>query len=84
MRYWHTLADSTINKLRAKGATWQQVIDGYKQPDWCTYPEALAGVMGCWSLTDPKIRHEISEEYCANCDCFRRRANEREDIADNS
>jgi hypothetical protein len=71
-RYWHTLADSTIKELVARHTTWRQAMERYKQPDWCSYPNALEGVMGCWSLTDPRIRHEISNEYCAKCDCFRK------------
>ena len=70
MRYFHTLADSTLKRLISQGTTWQQLIDRYKQPDWCGYPEALAGVMGCWSLTDWSLRHKISREYCASCDCY--------------
>lgn len=47
----------------------------YSQPDWCNYPEALAGMMGCWSLTLPgKIR---AFKDCKGCECRsgRRRSN---------
>jgi hypothetical protein len=69
-RYWHTLADSTIKKLISKHTTWDAVMERYRQPSWCGYPNALEGILGCWSLTDHKIRHEISREYCTRCDCF--------------
>lgn len=77
MRYFHELSDSTLRRLTRKGITWQEVIDRYKQPDWCNYPEALAGAMGCWSLIgcwslmDIDLRHKISREYCKKCDCFK-------------
>jgi hypothetical protein len=71
MRYFHTLADSTIRKLIRKGITYKELTDKYKQPEWCSYPDALEGVMGCWSLMDALgQRHEISRDYCARCDCY--------------
>ena len=70
-RYWHTLADSTIKKLISKGTTWGEVQERYKQPDWCGYQDALQGDFGCWSLVG-ESRHQISEEYCAKCDCYRK------------
>lgn len=70
-RYWHTLADSTIRKLLSTHITWGELTERYKQPDWCSYPDALEGIMGCWSLVDSfGLRHEISREFCAGCDCF--------------
>jgi len=72
MRYFHTLADSTIRCLIAKKITWGEVQKRYKQPDWCGYPDALEGAMGCWSLVDLfGLRHEISRDYCKKCDCYK-------------
>lgn len=74
MRYFHTLADSTVKKLISKGMTYGELKDKYKQPDWCAYPDALEGAMGCWSLMDMwGLRHKISKEYCGGCDCFIKR-----------
>jgi hypothetical protein len=70
MRYWHTLEDSTIKRLIARKTTWGEVMKRYSQPDWCNYPDALEGVMGCWSLIDVHLRHQISRDYCKGCDCF--------------
>lgn len=35
-------------------------------PDWCEYPEATNGVMGCWSLISGCIK-----EPCETCDCYK-------------
>ena len=40
----------------------------HPQPTWCRYPDAVAGVMGCWSLMDHKVD---SEDRCKGCDCYR-------------
>ena len=70
-RYFHTLADSTIRKLISHHITWGEIMERYEQPDWCGYPNALEGLMGCWSLTSLfKYRHEISREYCVGCNCY--------------
>jgi hypothetical protein len=72
MRYFHTLADSTVRRLIRQKVTYGELKERYKQPAWCTYPDALEGEMGCWSLMDLfGTRHEISREYCKNCDCFK-------------
>lgn len=44
------------------------VMANFDQPDWCDYPEALSGPMGCWSLLDPSIT--IMRDYCKDCECF--------------
>jgi hypothetical protein len=74
-KYWHEIPQAEVEELINSGATYQQVIDNYKQPDWCSYPEALMGVMGCNSLTDNSpggIRGKICEAYCSSCDCYRK------------
>jgi len=67
-RYWHTLANSTIKRLVSKHTTWGEVMRRYKQPEWCKYPAALEGSMGCWSLIGFGTRHKISREYCSKCE----------------
>jgi hypothetical protein len=72
VRYFHTLADSTVKRLVRKGTTWGELMNRYKQPDWCNYPNALEGAMGCWSLVSLfNTRHQISRQYCKGCDCFK-------------
>ena len=68
-KYWHELEHSEVINLVGK-ENWQYVMDNYKQPDWCKYPGALSGIMGCWSLTTESIRPKISREFCKNCDEF--------------
>ena len=66
--YFHELTDEQYEELKTSGATWGDVLRDYSQPDWCEYPGALDGVMGCWSLIS---RKPVSSEYCKDCDCFR-------------
>jgi hypothetical protein len=72
--FWHEISQSEIDGLVERKVTTQFVIDNYSQPTWCSYPDALMGVMGCWSLTDNEpngLRTNISPEYCATCPCFK-------------
>lgn len=68
-RFFHELSIEEKQKLANEGKTWQDVMDDYNQPDWCTYPEALRGEMGCWSLImiDAKL---VCEDYCKTCECY--------------
>lgn len=38
------------------------------QPKWCDYPDATAGILGCWSLVSGKI---TSEDRCKNCEFYK-------------
>lgn len=68
-KYFHELSDKDIAKLLSKKRTWKYIMENYKQPSWCTYPEALSGIMGCWSLTDiSKNRVKITDNYCNSCE----------------
>jgi hypothetical protein len=44
--YFHELTDD--QRKAAYGITAQKALDTYAQPDWCKYPDAMAGIMGCW------------------------------------
>jgi hypothetical protein len=68
--YWHELPQERIEELLGKGTTWGEVMENYRQPEWCTYPDALKGEFGCWSLTGGETRTKISHEYCNECDCY--------------
>ena len=69
--YWHELRDSTIKRAIKNKMTIAESIRRYKQPVWCSYPNALEGIMGCWSLVDAfGLRHKISPEYWGDCDCY--------------
>jgi len=73
---FHELSQDEINTLISEKRTIGYVMDNYKQPDWCAYPNALNGHMGCWSLMDlgkDGTRTKISESFCANCDSFKKK-----------
>jgi hypothetical protein len=70
-KYYHEIPASELDAVIADGKTWGHVLENYKQPDWCEYPEALNGIWGCWSLTDNSpdgLRTKISEQYCSTCE----------------
>lgn len=69
--HFHELTNKEYETLKNSGATWRDVMATYSQPDWCEYPNALEGIMGCWSLVSEALRKKISKEYCKNCDCFK-------------
>ena len=69
--YFHELDRQQVEKLIADNKSIEFILKNYKQPKWCTYPNALAGEMGCWSLMDIySTREQISEQYCSICDCY--------------
>jgi len=68
--YFHELPQSEIDKIVEENPTAEELINRYKQPDWCTYPNALGLFAGCWSLCDyhPNgLRTKISKKYCNDC-----------------
>lgn len=70
-KYWHKLSKRQKDFLRRKHVTIGWIVKHLKQPDWCTYPEALSGNMGCWSLTAREERKiKITKEYCSRCNCY--------------
>lgn len=71
-QYFHELTDAEVQKLIDDNVSVMAVVENYLQPDWCDYPDALAGHMGCWSLTDLfGLRHDIGHDYCKTCDCYK-------------
>lgn len=67
MPYFHLLSDEECSLLEKSGATWGDIIKGFKQPRWCKYPDALGGIGGCWSLI---YREVDGENYCKDCDLY--------------
>jgi len=68
--YFHEASQEDIDKLMESDVTWKEIIDRYSQPEWCNYPDALSGQMGCWSLIDTEpegLRTKISKEFCKSC-----------------
>ena len=68
IKYFHELTKDESNELIKQKVTWAACAEDYPQPIWCSYPDAVQGVMGCWSLMDFDIK--ISEDYCRGCDCY--------------
>ena len=64
-KYFHKITSQEYALLFNQDLTWADVRKMYSQPDWCSYPCAVNGSMGCWSLMLQKIK---SKEDCGNCD----------------
>jgi len=72
MKYFHKASNAQIERLFASRATIGDLKKQYNQPQWCNYPDALDGEMGCWSLMDIyKLRKKISPKFCQSCDCYK-------------
>ncbi len=73
-RYFHEMSDAEWAAWKAQKppATWRGLQDaGWLQPEWCSYPDALDGMMGCWSLIKRMV---TSKTYCVDCECYRKEA----------
>jgi hypothetical protein len=71
-RYFHELSQDEIDRLIAEKKTIGYILENFKQPDWCNYPEALNWILGCWSLMDLSNdggRTKISKDFCKGCVC---------------
>lgn len=67
-KYWHELTKEQKKFLRKSKVQIGWLVKSIRQPDWCAYPKALSGQMGCWSLMDDDI--VIDKEFCKACDRF--------------
>lgn len=70
-RYWHELTPAEKGMLRKTRTKIGWLIKNLKQPDWCAYPNALGGQVGCWSLMDDNVI--IDKKLCKSCDYLLRR-----------
>jgi hypothetical protein len=69
---YHRLSQKTIDAMIGK-MTYAELMEKYRQPDWCQYPEALNGMWGCWSLTDNApggMRTKICKTFCSGCEFY--------------
>lgn len=66
-KYFHELTEKEFAVLVADGITWNKLPETYPQPEWCQYPNALDGPLGCWSLTERLV---TGEGFCKGCDCY--------------
>ena len=65
-KYWHTLNIGAQKALTHSKMKYGRFLKIYSQPDWCNYPTALGGGMGCWSLITPG---EIRVPESCSLDC---------------
>lgn len=65
--YFHELNKEERDAVFESGMTVGEFMEKYSQPDWCSYPGALEGPMGCWSLMAGYVS---GENYCRNCECY--------------
>lgn len=66
---FHKLRIEEIRWLIKEGNTFAELEKDFPQPAWCNYPQAVFGVMGCWSLMSGMIS---GKEACTDCDCYDR------------
>jgi hypothetical protein len=65
--HFHVMSDTEWKFRQLRGDTWGDVQRDYRQPEWCGYPDALGGFMGCWSLVGRMV---TGENYCRDCDLY--------------
>lgn len=66
-RLFHLISDESWAAMRSANLTWNDVKKHHRQPEWCSYPDALDGYMGCWSLVGRKV---TGRDFCKTCDCY--------------
>ena len=65
---FHELSEKEFDEMKEQGKTWRDIMDRYHQPEWCEYPYALSGSLGCWSLVSMRITCKTD---CGNCDLIK-------------
>lgn len=65
---FHELTKTKFAEICKEKITWEECSRRYPQPSWCAYPEAICGIMGCWSLMDFMV---TGRDYCKKCDCYK-------------
>ena len=70
IKYFHQLRAEEYSWLVKEKTIWGELQTSFPQPQWCNYPQAVYGLMGCWSLIYFMV---TGESYCKNCDCYKKR-----------
>ena len=70
IKFFHELTREEFEKIAKRRRSVKNFVRDYPQPVWCEYPEATAGMMGCWSLVGFMV---TGEDYCKKCDCYKKR-----------
>ena len=71
IKYFHELTKEEYEEILKQKLTWANAQELYPQPIWCSYPEAVCGDMGCWSLMDFRITGRVS---CKRCEHYIKRS----------
>lgn len=61
--YFHNIANKYKKEILLD-LTFSQILENYKQPDWCGKHESLNGLFGCDKLLGDGV---TSKESCINC-----------------
>ncbi len=76
IKYFHELTKAEFNELLKTKTSWEPCAKDYPQPIWCSYPDAVCGEMGCWSLMSfnkDGTNWVTGRKYCKGCDCYIKR-----------
>ena len=70
IKYFHELTEEEYQTIVDSGKfpLMKDFEKEYPQPVWCSYPDALYGKMGCWSLVGFKIK---TEKDCKICELYK-------------
>ena len=68
IKYFHKLTRDEFEEIVKEKFTWAEFAERYPQPIWCHYPDAVYGIMGCWSLIDFLV---TNEDFCKKCDMYK-------------
>lgn len=67
IKYFHELTEEEFDELCKTKMTWGECAKEYPQPIWCSYPNAVQGEMGCWSLMCFMV---TGRNHCKNCEFY--------------
>ena len=63
-KYFHELSVKKKRKVILEANSAKDITDVYIQPDWCSYDNALGGVIGCWNLLGEMVS---CKNDCGTC-----------------
>lgn len=70
LKPFHELTDAEFAALVESKITWHDVAEMHPKPTWCSYPNAVDPLGGCWSLVERRV---TGIEFCKTCECFSER-----------
>lgn len=65
---FHELTKEEYAELVEARMTYDEIAEQHPQPEWCIYPLATYGFLGCWTLMSFAIS---GPEDCRGCDYYR-------------